>query len=307
MRIALLLGWAAGAMSAAYPNLIATSDNTVFVEVQTGIVSTTWFKVRYQGGEVSCERVEGPLADVDGTAAVFARASYTDRRCGFSGSTCWLANSCDGVMRIDGAGISLSNTATATFVRLSRSGRIAWLEQRSCAGISGPRPPPTPLSGLYDLSSPNPIAARSTDMLANRRTGRRLVTDSGRALTFLGIQLQWVDAAGRHPIRHVSGAYEAVTDAAGANLVYVEDEIGLLHWIDSDDHALHLVGSAPALSDDGRRLAYLDEAGALRIYRRSDGSVGRPGSGAYRGFTWGSNSAILRLGSGLRVPGSGKR
>jgi uncharacterized protein (TIGR03437 family) len=90
---------------------------------------------------------------------------------------------------------------------------------------------------------------------------------------FVGIQLSWLDANGARPIRHVAAAFEAVADAGGGNIVYVEAEVGKLHWIGAEDEDLGISGSQPALSDDGRTLAFLSPEGSLEVYDRATRTV----------------------------------
>src|SRR5205807_2572319 len=99
-----------------------------------------------------------------------------------------------------------------TFIRLDRGGSLAWIDQQG--GCWGMTPPPATaqLNGLYESNSLRLVAPANGAKLANQQYGRRVITNRGQALTFAGVQLQWLDAAGAHIIRHVAGAFEAVTD-----------------------------------------------------------------------------------------------
>jgi hypothetical protein len=107
-------------------------------------------------------------------------------------------------------------------------------------------------NGLYESSSLRQIAPANGARLANQRYGRRVIDQHGQALVFADIQLSWLNSAGVCPIRHGVGAFEAVVDSSGGNIVYVEAAVGKLHWIATDDKDLGFTGAAPALSDDGR-------------------------------------------------------
>ncbi len=104
--------------------------------------------------------------------------------------------------------------------------------------------------------------------------------------------MTWVDASGHHPVRHVAGAFEAVTDARGDNIVCAEAPVGRLHWIAAADEDLNLDGSAPALSDDGRVLFYLSPAGALHVYDRGTRQSRRLGAATYLEFTLGGDAVF---------------
>jgi hypothetical protein len=152
--------------------------------------------------------------------------------------------------------------------------------------------------GLYEIgsSSLTQIAAPQDILdkrLANGKYGRRLITTRGQVLIFSGIQLNWLDTTGMHPIRHVAGAFEAVTDAAGNNLVYVEAPVGELHWIANlVDEDLGLVGSAPAMTEDGSTLVFLASDGSLQIYDRASRGAHRLENDMFLEFTLGGNAAF---------------
>ena len=315
MRILLLFWLAAPALCGAYSNLIATSDGkAVYFQVPTGPVSFTWYVARQGSGELSVTAANAPLADVDGTGSVLASAATEPRFCGFGGSSCWTANSCEAVFQLQGPGFQYSSNGADTFVRLSRSGQFAWIVQGWCGGVGWPRPSPM-LNGLYDASSLKLVAALGKAGLANSRYGRRAVTDLGQALTLEGPQLGWLDATGAHPIRNVNGAFEAVTDQQGANVVYVEAAYGRLHWVTGTDWLaaqdldLGLSGSAPALTDDGSSLLFLDAGGTLQLYDRATAAPRRLGADTYLSFTLGGGAvfAVTPDGRLMRIdPGSGE-
>ncbi|MFB3827162.1 MAG: hypothetical protein ACE15B_10350 [Bryobacteraceae bacterium] len=270
--------WAAGA----YSDLVAAADGSaVWFRVKTGFGDARWYSAKAAKFYLETQELNKSLADVNASGTTLAAASYGERYCGFAGSTCWVAASCSAAMSI---GDEVSRSGRPTFLRLDRSGRLAWIDQQGeCRGLGMQLP--APLNGLYEAPSLRQIAPAGGARLANTRYGRRLITDRGQALTFAGIQLQLLDAAGAHPVRHVAGAYEAVIDAQGKNIVYVEDRFGALHWIADTDEPLGLEGSAPALSDDGGTLLYLDAKGALQAYDRASRTVRRIGPDAYQEFT----------------------
>ena len=292
MRLVLLLCFSAPALPGAYSNLIATSDGAaVYFEVRTGPATTSWYVAR--GPEVSA--VSGPLADIDGSATVQAFAQTLDRSCGFAGSSCWLADYCQATFELQEPGSQFSNHFR-TFVRLSRSGEFVWIDQSDCKALG--RTPPPQFNGLYLSSSLKLVAAQGSASLASQRYGRRAVTDQGQALTLIGPQLAWLDAAGVHPIRNINGAFEAVTDAQGANIVYIEAGFGKLHWVTgpdwlaAGDRDLGLSGSAPALTDDGATLFFLAADGSLQSYSRASGAVRRVGPDRYSTFTLGGSAVF---------------
>jgi uncharacterized protein (TIGR03437 family) len=272
---------------AGYENLVASSDGTIlYFTPRAGLYTGEW-----TGSPLSSIQLRGePMDDIDAHGAVTAITSYGERFCGFAGSSCFLRSPCSASVSVKGPGIDINRLAYRTFVRLNRAGNLAWLEQRtSCPiGLLGGVALPIPLDGLYQLPSLTQVAPSNGASLANRRAGRRLITDRGAALTFAGPQLQWIDSTGAHQIRHVFGASEAVTDAAGDNVVYADTAGGGLHWIASGaDEELKLTGSAPALSDDGKTLVFLSVENRLQVYDRGSRAVRSLGDGTYTEFTLG--------------------
>jgi uncharacterized protein (TIGR03437 family) len=307
MRILLLFWLAAPTLSGAYSNPIATSDgNTVYFQARTSPVTDGWYVARAGTGAPEVTPVNGSLADIDGTAAVLATAWSEDRNCGFAGSTCWLAAYCHASFQLEGPGIKYRSPGLSTFARLSRSGRLIWLEQSSCGGASAP-PTLPPLNGLYDTSALKLIASRGAASLANRRFGRRAITDDGRALTLASSQLAWLDASGTHLIRNVNGVYEAVTSPQGMDVAYAETPNGRLHWVTgpdwlaAQDRDLGLSGSALALTEDGSRLLFLDANGSLQLYTLATAALRRLGSDAYQSFTIGGNTVFAVTAGGRLV------
>lgn len=295
MRILLLLSIVAPSLFGAYDNLIATSDGeSVYFRVQGGPVTYNWYVARAGMGGPGVTPVSGPLADVDGAGAVLARAETEFRFCGFAGSSCWLAAACRGSFQLDGPGFHHDSADgwpyRDTFMRVSRSGKFAWIDQSGCGGQIPPPPSPL-LSGLYEPASLQLVSARRGGKLANQRLGRRAITDRGQALTIANAQLEWLDATGVHLIRNVYGAYEAVTDAQGDNVAYIDGPSGELHWVTGPDWLgardldLGVTGSAPALTDDGRDLLFLAADGSLRLYVRATGELRALGPEKYAGFT----------------------
>ena len=91
---------------------------------------------------------------------------------------------------------------------------------------------------------------------ANTRSGRRILTARGQVLLLSGdpkIQLQILDETGARPPQQYFPAAEAVINAEGSAVVYVDALVGRLRWIDvtlqtDEDLAAPVTGLAPALS-----------------------------------------------------------
>jgi uncharacterized protein (TIGR03437 family) len=237
------------------------------------------------------------FTDVDGSGNVVAVASTEYLECHSSGgSTCALVDRCHASFQLAGPGFQYNSSQAATSVQLSRSGQYAWIVQGWC--LAGGQPPTPLLNGLYAASSLKLLAPLGRGVLASSRTGRRAVTDRGQALMLDGPQLEWLDATGTHPIRNVNGAFEAVADQLGANVVYVEAAYGRLHWITGPDWTamrdqdLGFSGSAPALTDDGSKLLFLDAGGSLQLYDGATGALRRLGTDTYSSFATGGSAAF---------------
>ena len=296
MRVFLLLWFLTPPLSGAYSDLIATSDgNAVYFQVQTGPVTYSWYVARAGTPGPVVTAVNQPLADVDGSGTVLASAFTATRSCSFAGSSCWLADPCRASFQLEGPGFTYSNT-NDTFTRVSRSGEFAWISQRSCT-ILGPQPSVI-LGGLYQSASLKLVAAQGAAGAANQRAGRLTVTDRGQLLTLAGPQLGWLDTSGAHLIRNVNGAFEAVTDRQGANVAYVDAPFGELHWVSGTDWLaaqdldLNLMGSAPALTEDGSSLLFLAADGSLQAYQRAAGTLRSLGADRYQSFTVGGNAVF---------------
>ncbi|MBI4875454.1 MAG: PQQ-binding-like beta-propeller repeat protein [Acidobacteria bacterium] len=274
---------AGGTLPGAYSSLVATADGSaVFFEVRSGFRATRWYQARMEAGSTVLREVERRADDISEDGATLASAFYGERYCGFGGSTCWTAAACSASLWIDGPAGRVDTYGRKTFVRLSRDGRRAWIEQSALCLPMGMRPP-AEYQGLYELSGMRPVAPSGGLTLVSRRSGRRLITTGGQILArAANTQLHLVDAGGARPIRHQYGAGEAVLDAAGRNVVYVDGApAGRVRWIDlarqseEDPGGAPLTGSAPALSDDGRRLVLLSPEGWLLSYSRETGRLER--------------------------------
>lgn len=269
-----------GPLDAAYSNLIATADGSVvFFEVQTSLRGTRWYQARLEAGRPTVKGLDRSLADVSEDGATLASSAFGERYCGFAGSTCWTAAPCAASFLAEGPAGRASGAGRRTFLRLSRDGRSAWIEQTTeCRGLGTALPPE--LQGLYEVPGLRRLAPSGGLTLANRRAGRRLITTHGQALArAANTQLHLVDQDGARPIRHQYEASEAVIDAEGRSVVYTETSPGRIRWIDllrqtEDDVA---TGSAPALSDDGRILAFLSPEGSLFVYRRESRQLAQVG------------------------------
>jgi uncharacterized protein (TIGR03437 family) len=306
---------AAPALLGQYANLIATSDGgSVYLQAHTGPVTNSWYVARADIAGPSVTPIDGPLADVDGASDILATSQTQWRYCGFAGSSCWLAAGCYGSFQLEGPGFNHDNSANGaqyrdTFIRLSRSGRYAWIDQTGCGYPVGPVPITPSLNGLYESDSLDLVSAKQKGQLANQRFGRRAITDLGQALTIAGAQLEWLDATGIHLIRNVFGAYEAVTDAQGNNVAYIDGPSGELHWVTgpdwmgAQDFDLGVTGSAPALTDDGSGLLFLAADDSLRLYVRATAEFRILGPGSYSAFTTagGVVFAVTQGGSLVRI------
>ena len=293
------------ALTAAYSNLIATSDGkAVYFAAATGPAANTWYLARGTPAGVTLEPITRSLADVNADGSIMAWSTSYPRSCGFAGSSCWLADWCQAAFGILGPGFSNGNSRYQTLVRLDGGGSLAWIDQKTCQSIG---PATAPLSGLYDSATLRLVAPSGKAVLANQRYGRRVLTSAHQALTLAGPQLQWLDTSGAHPIRNVYGADEAVTDAAGANVVYLEGFAGELHWLSGPDwlgaadEDLHLQGSAPALTPDGTALVFLARDGSLQLYTRAAGSVRTLAPGTYLSFTVAADAAFAVTAAGALV------
>ncbi len=270
-----------GVLSAGYSNLVATSDGSaVYFEARTGFLSTRWYQVRLEADVPVVRELPRPLADVSADGSTVASSYYGEKYCGVAGSTCWLAAPCSAGFSVEGPAGKYESSGRRTFIRLGRDGRRAWIEQSGeCRGMGFPVGPE--YQGLYELPGLRPLAAAGGARLANTRPGRRVITNRDQVLTLGagGIQLQILDAAGARPIRHQFGAAEAVIDAGDRSLAYTEALLRRLRWIDlasqtdEDLAASPVFGNAPALSDDGRLLAFLTLEGRLNLYRRETRAI----------------------------------
>jgi hypothetical protein len=266
-----LLVACAAPLAAAYSNLIATADGAaVWVEVATGFRNTHWYQVRLEAGRPVVGDAGLALADVSEDGAAIATSSFGERYCGFAGSTCWTAPPCGATLVIDGPAGRLARYGRKTLARLSRDGRLAWIEQSTeCRGLG--TPVSAELQGLYEVPGLRRIAPAGGLTLASRRAGRRLITRHDQVLAqAANTQLHLVDLAGAHEVRHRYAATEAAIDAEGRNIVYTDGSPGRMLWIDlaARTEAEIGLGAAPALSDDGELLAFLSPEGALLVYRR---------------------------------------
>jgi hypothetical protein len=279
-----------GFSDGSYKNLIAASDSTVYVEVQWAFGESKWYSVSSSAGQTEVTPLEMPVADVRGAST--ATSSYASRYCAFAGSTCFLRPSCQATTRMRGASFDVTLPGQHAFIRFDPRGSFAWMEtMNACPGPFGSTGQATFLSGIYQPAALAQIAPAGGARLASQRHGAITVTLDGRALTFSGPQLQWLDRRGAQSIPHTSGAYEAVTDAAGLDVVYVEAPSGRLHWMSvaddfdwsrAHDQDLDLVGSSPVFSNG--RLAFLDEDRRLRLYDRRTGVVETVTGETYRDF-----------------------
>ncbi len=263
-------------LAASYANLISTADGSaVFFEAPTGFRGTGWYRAQFDGAQIAVTEVDSSLADVSGDGATLASSTYGERYCSFAGSTCWTAPACNAGFAVDGPAGRVTGAGRRTFLRLSRDGRRAWIEQSTvCRGQGFPIP--AEYQGLYELPGVRLVFALGGMTMANTRAGRRLITSGSQVLVFnAGRQMHLLGEAGAREVRHQYGASEAVIDAAGRNIVYTDGSPGRVRWIDltlqtEEDLAEEAIsGSAPALSDDGAMLVFLSAAGRLTLYTRA--------------------------------------
>lgn len=306
MRSALAAGALALAvapiLTAAYSKLVVNADGkTIYFSAPAGIYTGS---LNATAAVNLSLHVRNDLEDVSADGLTTATShSASGRYCGFSGSSCWLAPACTATFTIKGPLGATTNPYRPAFIRLDRAGRFAWIEGAAAYGACNPlgSSAPAVAPGLHEVPSFDLVAPAAGGILANRRTGRRLVTSAGRALTFIGPQLHWIDAQGAHQIRHVFGAAEAVTDARGEHVVYVDTAGGFLHWIDhGNDEELGFAGSAPALSDDGGTLVFLSADNRLTAYDRTRRSLRQLTNETCLEFTLGSDAAFA-VSTGNRI------
>jgi uncharacterized protein (TIGR03437 family) len=304
-RLLLLTAILAASLSGAYSNMIAMGDGTaVFLEVQTGSVSTSWFKASLEGAEIRYERLNGRIVDIDQGGTIFAYSNYLDRRCSSPGSTCSLNFApCTGGLTVDEPGRTIvsGHNVGGPLVRLSRNGRFAWMEEVDCARWDQPKAVPK-WNGLFGLSPLTKLNG-NVSPLATLRIGRTVITNSGRALLASG-RLALADASGLTYLRNRHVSSEAVVDAAGTAVVY-RDPDGRLHWIEataaSEDLDLGFVGFAPALTDESRQLIYLTGGGELWAYAKSNGSKRQVAVGTYLSFAVAGNQFVFAQTTNHRV------
>jgi len=317
--IAFLLTVVPLACAATYTNLIATDDGSSLYFTAPGGT----FVARIAGSSVTVTPLLQtiPLQDLDGSARVLAFGDVRYPVCAQSGSSCWLLP-CGGRISVEGPSVNFPPQPVATSqgelggysLRLDSTGRYIWADTVWC-GSGGGRAP----NGLFDVVTGQSIYNPSGSIgLASGRPGRRAITSTARALVRAESHLAWADAFGSHPITTTAPVFEAVTDSAGNNVVYVDAAVGNLHWISSAsgfaiDSDLGLGGSLPALSNDGSFLAYLGTDGALYVHRRSARGV-QPltqlTGGPYEDFTLGgtyvfalaADGSVVRLDSGGGKP-----
>ena len=139
--------------------------------------------------------------------------------------------------------------------------------------------------------------------LANHRVGRRVITEARGALTHKAGALYWWSASGARQVPHQLAIQEAMTDEVGCIIVYA-DRSQMLHRLDcnapSVDENLNIRGDAPALSDDGRYIAYSNTDGALAVYDRvSRASVTGLIRGDLQSFTVGGNRFLFASSSAI--------
>jgi len=294
-------------LRAEYLNLVATADGrTVYFQASASPYATAWYSVRTTETGLVTERLANHIADVDDSGTVVGYAQFRERYCSTIGSRCSEQLSCMAEYSIVGVAGTVAGVRQRTFPRLSAEGSLVWMEQdRGC--VSATFGAPAPLNGLYETAGMRLVAAANGAKAASRRLGRRIIVDDGRVLTLAGAQMQWLSAGGAQVIRHVNGAFEAVTDAKGENVVYVEEEVGELHWITGgEDFRLGLRGSTPALSKDGLTLSYLDEEGRLVRYDALTNTAHWLGEEIYRLFVAGEGwvFAVNAIGQIVRVDGA---
>jgi hypothetical protein len=269
-------------LRAGYSSLVPVDDFSVYVRIQAGLGASKWYLVSPE----SARPVDAKIEDVaNSSGQVVASSTYSAKSCGIQSSTCFLQPSCRASTRIQGIGRDWYVNGLSAMVRLDPSGSIAWISTLATCALATLTPAPPRLDGLYEPASLRQIVPSNGAELASKRFGRRAITSTGRALTFLGAQLQWLDRMGAHPIRHTHGALEAVTDSRGNNIAYVEAATGELHWISSTDEALGFTGSAPALTSDGRALLSLSPEGRLQIYEHTGAMLRTVTEDTYREFT----------------------
>ncbi len=265
-------------------DLIALPDGkTVYFRMKTGLATDSWYLLRETSpGTVTVQKTKSNLIDVSATGDVAATAFIGTKSCGFGGSTCFLQPNCQAYGNTSGGNppddwnrtVSLNRE---TFVRLDRSGKLAWIELgQNCFG---PIPSGPDLHGFFDAKTLQVFAPVGYN-LANRRIGRRSITNRNRALVvYYDGRLGWWTANRiLDQIGNRTASIEAVTDASGCTVAYNDAGFHALWWIDLcnynvgsvDERIDNANGTMLALSDNGRYLAFQDErtAGNLAVYDR---------------------------------------
>jgi hypothetical protein len=300
----LLAGWAIAFAGPA--NLIATADGQVlYFQLRTGIQTDSWF--RLESGAGTIEQVAANLTDVSGDGSVVARSFYGTKTCGAPGSTCFLAPDCKASANIQGLSGEKSYLNRRTLLRLDWLGKYAWIEQGAlCSGFGVPDIPP--VRGLVDVATGAVLTTGQGVTLANQRSGRRMITRDGYTLVLRDQKLELLgpSSATRAVGPLAAPVAEAVVDALGCQVVYAEpDPSNALHWLDCSvnaDEPLGFSGTAPALSEDGRYLVYINEDGQLAVYDRAvRRSVTNLLEGRIESFCIGGHAVFATIGDGSLV------
>ena len=283
--LVVLLLSGSGTLLARYASLIAPAGGRVVLfQVDRGLRNAAWYRLHMEAGRPVLESLPQPVADASDDGATVAFNFYGDRYCGAAGSTCFLAAPCSAGFTIAGPTGSRDRFGRRTFLRLSPGAGRAWIEQSTqCRGFGFPVPPE--YQGLYTLPDLRPLAPSQGATAANTRSGRRILTGAGQVLTLTGSnanQLQILDEGGARSLPQQLSAAEAVIDSAASAVVYLDAApVGRLRWIDlarqtdEDLTTAPTTGSAPALSQDGRLLAFLSPERRVVVYRRATRTLTR--------------------------------
>jgi hypothetical protein len=264
--------FAEGICTAGYHELVAGPGGTIYFRLNSTPISSSAYSVAPAGDRLQLVRLDTPVDDVSASGHITIGAFVMRETC-YGGSDCLRLPACEGSFLLSYASLfSFGNESVATVSpKLSRTGFAAWIHQDGCGIGSLGHPLP---SGLYstftlDLRVPEDHAGTK---LASTRTGRLVIAESpaagaARVLTLDGTRLRWFDESGGAPVFTVAPVAEAVTDASGATIAYVEPDTAQLHLISNGfDTTLGLEGSAPALTDDGQTLVYLAPDQTLWFY-----------------------------------------
>jgi len=255
-------------LAAGYHQLVAGPAGIIYLRLNSTPINESGYSAAPAGDRPQLSRLNIPVDDVSASGRITIGAFVLRQTC-YGGSDCLSLPACEGSFLLNGASMfSFGNENVATVgPKLSRSGFTAWIHQDGCGLGSVGHPLPGGLYSAFTLDLQVREDRASRLKLASTRAGRVVVTDAPQALVLDGAQLQWFGQNGDTPVFTAAPVAEAVTDAIGATIAYVEPDTAQLHVISNGfNTTLGLQGSAPALTDDGQMLVYLAPDQTLWFY-----------------------------------------